>query len=252
MSENDKDELKENSNVEYSDVNNNVWLVKIPTHMFDIWKNERSGKIIGKVNIVHPSKKTARTPLRDYKFSVESFNTKFNLYTRKPRPMYIFKRSNNTNNISIDSSIKAMGNLVPTGNLDMYKKVITKKNREEQKSLKMIQVQVDNTFGGVNVLALNRERTERLTKRKKRKSVHVKMNKDDLLDILFDRFKKQKHWSINDLYKDVKQPMRYLRQILEEIAFIHRTGRHRSFWELKVEHRTRDENSEIVEKDEWI
>lgn len=60
----------------------------------------------------------------------------------------------------------------------------------------------------------------------------ARMPRNQLLDILFSSFREKDHWSIRPLRERTQQPEVYLKEVLSEIAFLHRSGEHNGTWEL--------------------
>ncbi|OBZ66169.1 Cytochrome c [Grifola frondosa] len=60
----------------------------------------------------------------------------------------------------------------------------------------------------------------------------ARMPRDQLLDELFRAFQEREHWSIKVLRERTQQPEAYLKEVLSEIAFLHRSGEHNGTWEL--------------------
>lgn len=61
----------------------------------------------------------------------------------------------------------------------------------------------------------------------------ARIPRNQLLDQLFDLFKKQPLWSIRPLREKVQQPEVYLKEVLQDIAFLHKSGEHNGLWELQ-------------------
>lgn len=60
----------------------------------------------------------------------------------------------------------------------------------------------------------------------------ARMAKNDLLDELFAHFRQKKHWSIKELRSKVQQPEVYLREVLNEIAVLERSGPNNGMYRL--------------------
>ncbi|CAG7850225.1 SubName: Full=Uncharacterized protein {ECO:0000313/EMBL:CCA74305.1} [Serendipita indica DSM 11827] len=60
----------------------------------------------------------------------------------------------------------------------------------------------------------------------------ARMAKNDLLDALFHHFRQKTHWSIKDLRQRVQQPEVYLREVLNEIAILERSGPNNGMYRL--------------------
>ncbi|KAI0370361.1 hypothetical protein BV20DRAFT_966659 [Pilatotrama ljubarskyi] len=62
----------------------------------------------------------------------------------------------------------------------------------------------------------------------------TRVPRGQLLDMLFQLFEQRQQWSFKQLRERTQQPEAYLKEILAEIAFLHRTGEHRGTWELSA------------------
>jgi len=60
----------------------------------------------------------------------------------------------------------------------------------------------------------------------------ARMPRDQLLDELFRAFQERERWSIKVLRERTQQPEAYLKEVLSEVAFLHRSGEHNGTWEL--------------------
>ncbi|KAH8831735.1 transcription initiation factor IIF, beta subunit-domain-containing protein [Flagelloscypha sp. PMI_526] len=61
----------------------------------------------------------------------------------------------------------------------------------------------------------------------------ARIPRNQLLDLLFTLFREQSHWSIKPLREKTQQPEAYLKEVLGEIGFLHRSGEFNGTWELK-------------------
>ncbi|RDA86621.1 hypothetical protein CP532_1044 [Ophiocordyceps camponoti-leonardi (nom. inval.)] len=53
----------------------------------------------------------------------------------------------------------------------------------------------------------------------------ARIPKNQLLDLIFDCFRNYQYWSMKALRQKLQQPDSYLRQVLEEVAVLHKSGR---------------------------
>ena len=60
----------------------------------------------------------------------------------------------------------------------------------------------------------------------------ARMAKNDLLDALFHHFRQKPHWPIKELRQRVQQPEAYLREVLNEIAILERSGPNNGMYRL--------------------
>ncbi|GBE88039.1 Transcription initiation factor IIF subunit beta [Sparassis crispa] len=80
----------------------------------------------------------------------------------------------------------------------------------------------------------------------------TRMPRNQLLDELFDAFSEREHWSMKWLRERTQQPETYLREVLSEIAFIHRSGEHNGSWELLQNFKGEGTGSEGVPRPSYI
>jgi transcription initiation factor TFIIF subunit beta len=92
------------------------------------------------------------------------------------------------------------------------------------------------------------------TKAKKMEQKTTRMPENELMDLLFKCYSGFAYWPLRALKAQVKQPEAWLRQVLEQIAVLQKTGTFANTWTLKDEyqHMVKDPNSvapDVVESD---
>ena len=65
----------------------------------------------------------------------------------------------------------------------------------------------------------------------------ARMPRDQLLDELFKAFQERERWAIKALRERTQQPEAYLKEVLSEIAFLHRSGEFNGNWELMANYK---------------
>ncbi|MCV5231921.1 hypothetical protein OFC56_32685, partial [Escherichia coli] len=63
------------------------------------------------------------------------------------------------------------------------------------------------------------------------------MDKQQLVDLLSSLFQRQSNWTIKDLRETTKQPMEYLKTVLNEICTYNKRGKNKNTYELKEEYK---------------
>ncbi|KAI0833267.1 transcription initiation factor IIF, beta subunit-domain-containing protein [Trametes gibbosa] len=71
-------------------------------------------------------------------------------------------------------------------------------------------------------------------KRKAAADRMTRVARHTLLDMLFRLFGERARWSLRLLRERTQQPETYLKEVLADIAFLHRTGEHHGTWELSA------------------
>ncbi|KAG5645115.1 hypothetical protein DXG03_006929 [Asterophora parasitica] len=61
----------------------------------------------------------------------------------------------------------------------------------------------------------------------------ARMPRNQLLDQIFSLFRDPPRWGIKPLREKTQQPEVYLKEVLSEVAFLHRSGEYNGLWELK-------------------
>ncbi|KAG6836838.1 hypothetical protein H0H93_002518 [Arthromyces matolae] len=74
----------------------------------------------------------------------------------------------------------------------------------------------------------------------------ARIPRNQLLDQLFNHFRETPRWSIKTLREKTQQPEVYLKEVLSEVAFLHRSGEFNGLWELKDNFKDPDIKAENV------
>ena len=65
----------------------------------------------------------------------------------------------------------------------------------------------------------------------------ARMPQNELLDRIFECFRKYNYWSMKALRTELQQPEAYLREVLEKVASLAKSGKFATLWSLKAENR---------------
>ncbi|KAL8993119.1 MAG: hypothetical protein Q9169_006586 [Polycauliona sp. 2 TL-2023] len=65
----------------------------------------------------------------------------------------------------------------------------------------------------------------------------ARIPKNELKDLIFGCFRKYTYWAIRNMRKTLDQPESYLKEVLEEVAMMARSGSYTNLWQLKPEYR---------------
>jgi transcription initiation factor TFIIF subunit beta len=71
----------------------------------------------------------------------------------------------------------------------------------------------------------------------------ARMPQNELLDRIFDCFGRYNYWSMKALRAELQQPEAYLRETLEKVAVLAKSGRFATQWSLKQENKLANYNS---------
>ncbi|KAF8972344.1 transcription initiation factor IIF, beta subunit [Flammula alnicola] len=78
----------------------------------------------------------------------------------------------------------------------------------------------------------------------------ARIPRNQLLDELFALFRQSPRWSIRPLRDKTQQPEVYLKEVLSEIAFLHKSGEHNGLWELQDAYKDSSMKAENDEEDD--
>lgn len=75
----------------------------------------------------------------------------------------------------------------------------------------------------------------------------ARMPQNELLDRIFECFSRYAYWSMKALRAELQQPEAYLRETLEKVAVLAKSGRFATHWSLKQENKLANYNSTMDE-----
>lgn len=129
---------------------------------------------------------------------------------------------------------------------ERYRKRVKERTRMAMSPVKQVKYLDEKGMGvggqgGINRLSSGVASTVGFTDLSKPKQKGVKgqfermarMPRNQLLDMLFGIFREREFWPIKLLRERLQQPEVYLKEILNDIATLHRSGEHNGHWELK-------------------
>jgi len=74
-------------------------------------------------------------------------------------------------------------------------------------------------------------------KKLKKEGKHTREDKSTVMEVLFHLFEKHQYYNIKDLVRETRQPITYLKTILNEVCRYNVKNPHKNMWELKPEFR---------------
>ncbi|KAJ1863260.1 hypothetical protein LPJ73_000568 [Coemansia sp. RSA 2703] len=247
----DDDEIGE---LNMDELGSKVWLVKVPGFLAEKWKKQKKdGVQLGKMRIYHKPDKTASeiaiilNDSEDYKDIPKEY--RMNVVNEKVSNMYIFSEARDPNEIIKPTSSTA-NKAVPiamTGTVhhdcsvvphytDEYKRIMHKRAIASHDNNRRVQTigldQYKDSLIGFNNGGFDTSHKKPKTEPKK-----ARMERKELMDMLFAAFTDFQYWSFKGLVEHTNQPSAYLKEVLLEIAFLHKRGPYTSNYSLKPEFR---------------
>lgn len=239
--------------------NGRVWLVKIPRHLMELWssidaenvhlatirvyhqmKCEATGRSPKIVLILPPSPENPDEPGDQYELEIinEAVENQFVIAEREKEP----GTGSRARTTILTGRVKHECNLKPmlTEKYRQRLKMRSLKANQPARTIKRIEDEHPGDRGTINRLTSGVTNTTGFADLVKPKPKPPKgqfermarMPRNQLLDALFSAFREREHWSVKNLRERTQQPEAYLKEVLSEIAFMHRSGEHNGTWEL--------------------
>jgi len=260
-----KEKTKKALELDLANCTRDVWLVKVPKYISDRWAKAGPDADVGKLKIrkVPGMRADVTITLSDAICApitgiseAESLNLVRNSSTSQSIPKeHKFKISNIAaqtlgvfsltpgdkehippipDRIQMEGKVVQRAECTPLQSksyMNIKREAISKAREPVRKVLK-IDKHV-NTFKPVANHAMNIQ----YEKQKKKEGKKMRDDKDKVTEILFALFEKHQFYNIKDLAQETKQPIAYLKQILNEFCNYNVKPPNRNMWELKPEFR---------------
>ncbi|KAI9504280.1 transcription initiation factor IIF, beta subunit-domain-containing protein [Coemansia spiralis] len=247
----DDDEI---GDVNMDKLESKVWLVKVPQFLADKWKKQESDGIqIGKIRIYdEPDKSGSRIAivLQDSpEYNDVPKKYRMQVTNEKVRNMFIFSESRDPNEIVKPTSSQA-NKAVPismSGTVhhectvtpdytDEYKRIMRKRVLDQHKNSRKIQANHETHYNR-SMLKANNGGFDTAQKKAKTDTKLARMDRKDLMNLLFASYEKYPYWSLKGLVEHTRQPTAYLKEVLSDIAKLNKRGPYTGTYSLKPEFR---------------
>jgi len=273
----DKPAKKTDRDLDLANSVRGVWLVKVPKYISDRWEKASPNTEVGKLRIkkIPGAKHEVNFTLSDSicaQMTGLSENDKTALVRNSSTAMQIpkehkFKVSsiaaqtlgvfshtsvnqeanpNSADKLSIEGKVVQRAECCPNnGSLySQIKREAIQKKGEPQRKMERLDKHVPITFKPI----ANHAENIAAARQKKIEGKKMRDDKDKVQEILFALFEKHQFYNIKDLAQETRQPMTYLKEILNEVCVYSVKPPHRNMWELKPEYRHYKE--EATEKEQ--
>ncbi|GJE89928.1 transcription initiation factor IIF subunit beta [Phanerochaete sordida] len=237
--------------------NGRVWLVKIPRHLMELWssidaenvhlatirvyhqmKCEATGRSPKIVLILPPTAENPNEPGDQYELEIinEAVENQFVIAERAKEP----GTASRARTTILTGRVKHECNLKPmlTEKYRQRLKMRSMRANMPTRTIKRIEDEHPGDRGTINRLTSGVTNTTGFSNliKPKQKSKQfermARMPRNQLLDALFSAFREREFWSVKELRARTQQPEVYLKDVLGEIAAMHRSGEHNGTWEL--------------------
>jgi len=261
-----KEKAKKALDLDLSNSTRDVWLVKVPKYISDRWAKAGPNAEVGKLKI-----RRARGMRADVTLTLadsicapitgiseqESLNLVRNSSTSQVLPKeHKFKISSIANQTlgvfshipgdkehvpPVPDKIQMEGKVVQRAEctplqsksyMNIKREAIIKAGEPVRKVMK-IDKHVTTSFRPIS----KHEFTKQHEQQKKKEGKKMRDDKDKVMEVLFALFEKHQFYNIKDLAQETRQPIAYLKQILNEVCNYNVKPPNRNMWELKPEFR---------------
>ncbi|KAJ6257666.1 Transcription initiation factor [Drechslerella dactyloides] len=187
-------------------------------------------------NPIIPSRLLQPEKTQDRKFGKGNNNKKFTPFFRKAIP----KRT------ALAGTVRHEAVVTPADNMEFARYLKRKRDlMEEEQRRKHIQV-LEKIMPGAPLPSTNDNLFDQAIqkpgpdKKKTQENKATRMPRNELLDALFVCFSEYEFWTLKGLRERLNQPEAYLKETLESIASLLKTGPFALKWQLKPEYKSRD------------
>lgn len=219
-----------------------VWLVKFPPMLVKLLDDIEGDAEIGTLEIIKPDLKVKDAAELQIKLNI--CNVDFVVqWNEMKQIMYVLKGSTDEN---VDSEPKLEGRVCkevfisPKINEKYFKFKNEQLSKVKKSSVKIIDYatkirpEVYTTISEMDALSRKRKKILQQNKRER-------LERSEVMDIIFRAFEMQEQWTVKDLADYSGQPNAYILEILQEIGELDK-GDFRGSWSLKEEYRSKRED----------
>ncbi|KAI8907096.1 transcription initiation factor IIF, beta subunit-domain-containing protein [Powellomyces hirtus] len=234
-----KDELAdEDDELRLDSAHTQLWLVKVPNFLAEKWNEiAADDRELGTVEIPplasgqDPNRHRATVKLPNQPWSVD-LPKDYTLTFRPPQTGYAF-----TVNTASDRPKEIVGRIRHEGSIapvvdDVYRRLMQTRAKTfdmKKRSIRKHDPRTDSSsytfITPVNNVA--KDRSFGLPKER--------LEKQDLINLIFSAFEKYAHWNFKGLMERTQQPQAWLKEVLNEVALLNKRGPYVGLYELKPE-----------------
>lgn len=207
-----------------------VWLAKFPPYLAQKILELPNDTNIGALTINKSNTKRDFSLILSTDFANAGIPVDYTVQlTDISKNMYVLKMNKaNDKSVKIDGSIKKECKVCPVINEKYF---AFKRSQKKSKVLFKTQDDVQNADMVKELEALAKKR-KRMLQEKKRE----RMDKNEVMDILFRAFETNESWTVKELADFSGQPVAYINEIMPEVGVLNKKDQ-RNVWELKDEYK---------------
>ncbi|KAK9877985.1 hypothetical protein WA026_020199 [Henosepilachna vigintioctopunctata] len=238
--------------LDLSNANRGVWLVKLPKYVANRWQKAASDLEVGKLKIMKvPGQKPqvsltlSSAILNIHEEGQESIpkDHRLDVSTVTQQTLGVFSHVMPS---SLDSVVPETEKLYMEGKIvqklecrpyadNCYMKLKLESIRKAAVPNRQVK-QLDRIVQTYKPVSDHKNNIEYM-ERKKAEGKKARDDRDRVMDMLFAAFEKHQYYNIKDLVKITRQPITYLKEILKDVCNYNLKNPHKNMWELKPEYR---------------
>lgn len=230
--------------------NTGVWLVKVPKYLSQQWAKASGRGEVGKLRIgKNQGKAEVEFTLNEDLTMIDSLGNKpsgvqaprdhpFTMQTVGGQTLAVFTETQSESSkerISLEGLVVQRAECRPAVS-ENYMKLKRLQIEELSKPVRLSQ-QLEKAVTTNYKPVANHSYNLEYDRKKKEEGKRARVDKQQVLDMLFSAFEKHQYYNIKDLVDITKQPVSYLKEILRDIGIYNVKGTHKNTWELKPEYR---------------
>lgn len=227
----------------------NVWLVKVPKYIADVWDKTDSSGIVGSLRIPMNSAPnnvsfqlaehlTKLGDLKDidipqqHKFVMSDVRQSWGVFSETAPDED--EGSDARDKIAFEGKLSKRADCRPIGdaNYMLMKKKAIEKALQPKRQVKQLK-EIVNVYKPVNSHQVITEPE----KRRKEENKRVRAERDEVLETLYSAFEKHQFYTLKDLVNITQQPVVHLKGILRDVCIYNLKNPHKNTYELKPEYR---------------
>ncbi|XP_035722868.1 general transcription factor IIF subunit 2-like [Vespa mandarinia] len=246
--------------LDLSNAGRGVWLVKVPKYIANKWEKAPGNIEVGKLKITKNPGQKAEVSLRLSEAVLalkepgeEDIPKQHRLDVTTVTRQMLGVFSHVTPSVTSDSIVPESEKLYMEGRIvqklecrpyadNCYMKLKLESIKKASVPQRQVQ-QLDRVVHNFKPVSDHKHNIQ-YAEKKKAEGKKMRDNKDAVLDMLFAAFEKHQYYNIRDLVKITRQPIVYLKEILNEVCNYNLKNPHRNMWELKPEYRHYKEEEE--------
>ncbi|KAJ3008040.1 hypothetical protein HKX48_008805 [Thoreauomyces humboldtii] len=247
-----QDDPEEDDELGLDQAGTHIWLVKVPTFLSERWSSVaqiQDGVPMGTVEMPPgeldpklPHKNKAKITLPATQPWSQDIPKNYTLaFTNLlPQKGYVF-----TANTASDRPKEVVGRITHEATINPvvdadYRNLMHKRTQTAAANVRTIQLHDPRTDSSSYTFIApvnNVKKDERFGASKKivQQDKRERMEKQELINLIFTCFEKYAHWGFKGLLERTDQPQSWLKEVLNEVAFLNKRGPYMGLYELKAE-----------------